>query len=60
MSSVLKSMEFSGPSLDSMENDKGTSLEMLLLQKNRALLKENTQLRLSNSDLTGKKTFTCH
>ena len=60
---VLKSIEFSSSSEagSSSEREGGESsgpppksLEMLLLEKNRALQSENTTLKVSNSDLTGE------
>ena len=54
--SVLKSMEFAAAG-EGEEKSKGKSLEVLLLEKNKALQSENTQLKLSNSDLSGKCRF---
>ena len=47
-------MEFG--SVKSEEGDEGRpkSLEMLLLEKNRTLQTDNTQLKVANADLTGK------
>lgn len=44
---VLKSVEFPEP----CESEKAKSLEVLLLEKNRGLQTENSQLRLQQSDL---------
>ena len=55
--SVLKSIEFSpGSPSDEVDGgpDKTKSLEMLLLEKNKALQSENTQLKVNSSDLSGK------
>ena len=58
--STLKSIEFSGSTLttesdsDKPEDKKGKSLEMLLLEKNRGLQNENTQLKTQQAELTGK------
>ena len=58
--SVMKSLEFSNMSVDSSsvqssagETDKAKTLETLLLEKNRSLQTENTQLKVANSDVTG-------
>ncbi|KAK6184473.1 hypothetical protein SNE40_006941 [Patella caerulea] len=45
---VLKSIEFSGK-----EEGKGKSLEVLLLEKNKALQSENTTLKVNNTEVTG-------
>ncbi|XP_050409044.1 homeobox protein cut-like 1 isoform X2 [Patella vulgata] len=45
---VLKSIEFS-----SKEEGKGKSLEVLLLEKNKALQSENTTLKVNNTEVTG-------
>lgn len=53
--SVLKSIEFSpGSPSDEVDGgpDKTKSLEMLLLEKNKALQSENTQLKVNSSDLS--------
>jgi homeobox protein cut-like len=47
-------MEFAGAGEGYEERSKGKSLEVLLLEKNKALQNENTSLKLSNSDLSGK------
>ena len=54
---ILKSIEFSGgeDSSSSSQDNKPKTLEMLLLEKNRALQNENTQLKLNNSDVTGRE-----
>ena len=55
--SVLKSIEFSsGSPTDEVDGgpDKTKSLEMLLLEKNKTLQSENTQLKVNSSDLSGK------
>lgn len=56
---VLKSIEFNsgGASPSSSGKDGATnpkSLEMLLLEKNRALQTENTNLKVTNSERNGK------
>ncbi|XP_041456465.1 homeobox protein cut-like 1 isoform X1 [Lytechinus variegatus] len=60
--SVLKSIEFSssdGGSVSERDEGEGSnalppkSLEMLLLEKNRALQTENTTLKVNNTDLNG-------
>lgn len=62
--SVLKSLEFAGsagdePSSSSSVEDSGRtkSLETLLLEKNRVLQTENTQLKVSSAELNGKDIF---
>ena len=57
MDRVLKSMEFAGGMEEGQERNKGRSLEVLLLEKNKALQSENTQLKVSCADLTGKYIF---
>ena len=64
--SLLKSIEFgsSGSPEDGSGHDQNTAsvtpggkpktLETLLLEKNRNLQSENTQLKVANNDLTGK------
>ncbi|XP_032823382.2 protein CASP [Petromyzon marinus] len=47
---ILKSMEFSS-SLDKSEAQESKPLEVLLLEKNRALQSENTTLRIGNTEL---------
>lgn len=49
---MLKSIEFSG-GFDDDDKSRGRSLEVLLLEKNKALQNENTQLKVSTSDLSG-------
>jgi len=56
----MKSLEFSNMSGDSSsvqssssETDKAKTLETLLLEKNRALQTENTQLKVASNDLNG-------
>lgn len=44
-------MEFGG---SGDEDAKSKSLETLLLEKNRALQSENTTLKVSNSEISGK------
>ncbi|XP_041349034.1 homeobox protein cut-like 1 isoform X2 [Gigantopelta aegis] len=51
---IMKSVEFSGVSSD--EDQKSKSLEKLLLEKNKSLQTENTQLKVTNSDITGTET----
>ena len=54
---MLKSIEFSsGSPTDEVDGgpDKTKSLEMLLLEKNKTLQSENTQLKVNSSDLSGK------
>jgi len=60
--SVLKSIEFSSSGGDEVDGDigKSKSLEMLLLEKNKSLQSENTQLKLSTSDLSGRLPSSCH
>ena len=52
----MKSIEFSSSSEaePSIEQSSTKSLETLLLEKNRALQTENTQLKVANSELTGE------
>ena len=57
----MKSVEFSNVSVDSSsvqssstEVDKAKTLETLLLEKNRALQTENTQLKVAHTDLSGQ------
>lgn len=54
---VLKSLEFAGndENAQSAVDDKAKTLETLLLEKNRSLQTENTQLKVANNDLTGEK-----
>ena len=57
--STLKSIEFSNSGEEGGDKTNGDcakakSLEMLLLEKNRALQTDNTQLKVASSDLTGK------
>ncbi|XP_061162733.1 homeobox protein cut-like 1 isoform X4 [Saccostrea echinata] len=57
--SVMKSIEFSNNKLGSDEPDgdiQPKSLEVLLLEKNKALQSENTVLKVNNSDLSGTTT----
>ncbi|XP_058854278.1 homeobox protein cut-like 1 isoform X5 [Acipenser ruthenus] len=49
---ILKSMEFV-PSESSATQDASKPLEVLLLEKNRALQSESTTLRIANSELSG-------
>ncbi|KAL5016643.1 hypothetical protein ScPMuIL_006232 [Solemya velum] len=51
---VMKSIEFSG--LEEREVNKTKSLEMLLLEKNKTLQNENTQLKVTNSEISGETT----
>ncbi|XP_013416522.1 protein CASP isoform X8 [Lingula anatina] len=55
---ILKSIEFSNMGEESAassgEQAKPKSLEMLLLEKNRALQTENTQMKMAANDLTGR------
>ncbi|XP_048224715.1 protein CASP isoform X12 [Perognathus longimembris pacificus] len=50
---ILKSMEFA-PSDGAGMQDAAKPLEVLLLEKSRALQSENAALRISNSDLSGR------
>lgn len=55
---VLKSLEFAGSSGEDGVllvgvDDKAKTLETLLLEKNRTLQTENTQLKVANNELTG-------
>lgn len=50
---ILKSMEFA-PSEGAGTQDASKPLELLLLEKSRSLQSENTALRISNSDLSGR------
>lgn len=52
---ILKSMEFA-PSEGAGTQDASRPLELLLLEKSRSLQSENTALRISNSDLSGRLT----
>jgi homeobox protein cut-like len=56
--SVLKSLEFSndggGSHSSTGVDDKAKTLEMLLLEKNRGLQTENTQLKVANAELAGR------
>jgi hypothetical protein len=59
---VLKSLEFAGSdeNTQNVVDDKAKTLETLLLEKNRSLQTENTQLKVANNDLTGEKhSFVC-
>ncbi|XP_064425032.1 homeobox protein cut-like 1 isoform X3 [Latimeria chalumnae] len=49
---ILKSMEYA-PSESSGTQDASKPLEVLLLEKNRALQSENATLRITNNDLSG-------
>ncbi|XP_066551617.1 homeobox protein cut-like 1 isoform X2 [Amia ocellicauda] len=49
---ILKSMEF-GPSEGSTAQDSSKPLEVLLLEKNRALQSESASLRIASSELSG-------
>jgi hypothetical protein len=53
---ILKSIEFSNSSDESNESIQGKSLEMLLMEKNRALQTENTQVKVANNEISGKCT----
>ncbi|KAG7483815.1 hypothetical protein MATL_G00042280 [Megalops atlanticus] len=50
---ILKSMEY-GPSDGSTAQDASKPLEVLLLEKSRALQSESTSLRIGNSELSGE------
>lgn len=50
--SILKSVEFSG--MDTAENGEKKSLEVLLLEKNKALQSGNTSLRAANQEAEGR------
>ncbi len=52
--SILKSIEFSN---SEETGEKAKSLEMLLLEKNKVLQGENTQLKVSTNELNGKWCF---
>lgn len=58
--SVLKSLEFAGSTGDESssssaeDSGKAKSLETLLLEKNRVLQTENTQLKVSSAELNGR------
>ena len=56
--SILKSIEFASPNHSDDEqtvnNSPKKSLEMLLLEKNRALQSEQTQMKVTNIDLESK------
>jgi homeobox protein cut-like len=58
--SVLKSIEFSSSGTDEVDGDVGKtkSLEILLLEKNKTLQTENTQLKVNSNDLSGKSHVT--
>ena len=61
---VLKSLEFAGGSSEdgtrqSLVDDKAKTLETLLLEKNRSLQTDNTQLKLANNELTGSFVSVC-
>ena len=65
--SVLKSIEFSNSGgNDEVDGDisKSKSLEMLLLEKNKSLQVENTQLKITSGDVSGRNliyvTWTSH
>ncbi|XP_052802048.1 homeobox protein cut-like 1 isoform X3 [Mya arenaria] len=53
--SVLRSVEFSGSGADEVDGDvgKSKSLEVLVLEKNKALQTENTQLKHTSKDISG-------
>ena len=56
---MLKSIEFPGgvensPPGGAADVAKPKSLEMLLMEKNRSLQTENTQMKLANNDVTGE------
>lgn len=58
---VMKSLEFSNMTVDSSSAqtssssaDQAKTLETLLLEKNRALQTENTQLKVANNDVNGR------
>ena len=61
----MKSIEFSNSTEKGGEKPtngdaaKAKSLEMLLLEKNRTLQTENTQLKVSSNELTGKSLLLC-
>jgi hypothetical protein len=54
---VLKSLEFSNSGEESSQHmvidEKAKTLETLLLEKNRTLQTENTQLKVANNEITG-------
>ncbi|XP_060594770.1 homeobox protein cut-like 1 isoform X3 [Ruditapes philippinarum] len=55
---VLKSIEFSSSGTDEVDGDVGKtkSLEILLLEKNKTLQTENTQLKVNSNDLSGNSS----
>ncbi|XP_045173732.1 homeobox protein cut-like 1 isoform X2 [Mercenaria mercenaria] len=57
---VLKSIEFSSTATDEVDGDVGKtkSLEILLLEKNKSLQTENTQLKVNSNDLSGNSSPT--
>ncbi|CAF1613951.1 unnamed protein product, partial [Didymodactylos carnosus] len=64
---ILKSIEFSSSSYrnDEQNNDQTVtipkkSLEILLLEKNRALQNENTQVKVAHQDLESNNYHHCH
>ena len=50
--SVMKSIEFSKSSEDDLVTSQSKSLELLLLEKNKSLQAETTQLKMAHSELT--------
>jgi len=59
---VLRSLEFAGSTgEDSSQlvgiDEKAKTLETLLLEKNRSLQTENTQLKVANSELSGTSFY---
>uniref|UniRef100_M3XI78 Cut like homeobox 1 n=2 Tax=Latimeria chalumnae TaxID=7897 RepID=M3XI78_LATCH len=56
---ILKSMEYA-PSESSGTQDASKPLEVLLLEKNRALQSENATLRITNNDLSARCTELQH
>jgi hypothetical protein len=52
-SSILKSIEFA----EKEEDTKNKTLEMLLLEKNKALQTENTHLKVAKTELAGRWRF---
>ena len=58
--SILKSIEFPAANTPDEEDEKSTDkantkpLEVLLLERNKALQSENTALKVANTDLQGK------
>lgn len=54
ISSILKSIEFSASTNEQSSNLPKKSLEILLLEKNRALQSEQTQIKVAHADLESR------